>query len=166
VFLDDTGTVIANAQCNATVAQGLGLTAENVQTAGETFLQDLTTQVTDTLDCADAGSAGGYFKTGAAVNLWDGSPELTSGNSEYFCGEGEEQKVDAISQASGTDPAIANAPINKYYCTLMNALGVKGGARRLPPRGWGRGSLPLRHVRPHGRLHRRRHQAADDSRSG
>src|SRR5690606_17784268 len=62
-------------------------------------------------------------------------PELTSGNSEYFCGEGGEQKVDAISQASGTDPAIANAPINKYYCTPMNALGVKGGPDGFPLEG-------------------------------
>jgi hypothetical protein len=30
----------------------------------------------------------------------------------------------SLSQSTGTDPALANAPINKYYCNLMNALGV------------------------------------------
>ena len=34
--------------------------------------------------------------------------------------------------APGTDPALANAPINKYYCNLMNALGVKAGVDGFP----------------------------------
>ncbi len=28
---------------------------------------------------------------------------------------------------TGTDPRFANAPINKYYCNLMNALGSRLG---------------------------------------
>jgi hypothetical protein len=33
---------------------------------------------------------------------------------------------------SGTDPSLANAPINEYYCNLMNALGVKAGDDGFP----------------------------------
>ena len=80
------------------------------------------------LPIVQAGSAGGYFKTGCAVNVEDGSPDLTRGNSEVFCAEGGSVQVDGVNQASGTDPTLANAPINKYYCNLMNALGVKAGA--------------------------------------
>jgi hypothetical protein len=74
------------------------------------------------------GSVGGYFKTGRAVNVEDGSADLTAGNSEIVCADGTPNTVNAINQATGTDPALANAPINKYYCSLMNALGVKAGA--------------------------------------
>jgi len=79
-----------------------------------------------------AGSAGGYFKTGWAVNVDDGSPTLSNGNSEFYCAPGAPTEVDALSQATGTDPTLANAPINKYYCNLMNALGVKAGADGFP----------------------------------
>ncbi|HEV8551085.1 MAG TPA: DUF1552 domain-containing protein [Polyangiaceae bacterium] len=82
-----------------------------------------------------AGSLGGAFKTGAAVNVWDGSPDLSRGNSEYYCVDGASDMVDGISQNSGTDPALANAPINKYFCNLMNAMGVKAGPDGFPLQG-------------------------------
>ncbi|WP_437901648.1 DUF1552 domain-containing protein [Sorangium sp. So ce124] len=94
------------------------------------------------LPIIQAGSAGGYFKTGWAVNVDDGSPDLTTGNSEITCSEGTSDQVDAISQETGTDPSLAGAPINKYYCNLMNALGVKAGADGFPARG---GSGPVTH---------------------
>ncbi|HEY0463437.1 MAG TPA: DUF1552 domain-containing protein, partial [Polyangiaceae bacterium] len=79
------------------------------------------------LPIIQAGSAGGYFKTGWAVNVEDGSSTLSSGNSELFCAPGTSTEVDSIGQATGTDPALAKAPINKYYCNLMNALGMRAG---------------------------------------
>jgi hypothetical protein len=94
------------------------------------------------LPIIQAGSAGGYFKTGWAVNVEDGSPDLTTGNSEFTCTEGTSNQVDAISQETGTDPSLANAPINKYFCSLMNALGVKAGADGFPAPG---GSGPVTH---------------------
>ncbi|WP_441286736.1 DUF1552 domain-containing protein [Sorangium sp. KYC3313] len=94
------------------------------------------------LPIVQAGSAGGYFKTGWAVNVDDGSPDLTTGNSEITCTEGTSNQVDAISQETGTDPSLANAPINKYFCSLMNALGVKAGADGFPAKG---GSGPVTH---------------------
>ncbi|WP_437895370.1 DUF1552 domain-containing protein [Sorangium sp. So ce124] len=89
-----------------------------------------------------AGSAGGYFKTGWAVNVDDGSPDLTTGNSEITCAPGTSDQVDGVSQETGTDPSLANAPINKYFCNLMNALGVKAGTDGFPAKG---GSEPVTH---------------------
>ena len=87
------------------------------------------------LPIVQAGSCGGTFKTGWTVNVDDGSPDLTKGNSELFCSPDGSNMVSAIDQATGTDPSLANAPINKYYCNLMNALGVKAGADGFPAKG-------------------------------
>jgi Protein of unknown function (DUF1552) len=82
-----------------------------------------------------AGSAGGYFKTGWAVNVEDGSPTLSNGNSEAACTPGTPDTIDGTTQATGTDPKLANAPINKYYYALMNALGVTAGDDGFPLKG-------------------------------
>jgi hypothetical protein len=81
------------------------------------------------LPIVQAGSAGGYFKTGWAVNVDDGADNLTNGNSEAICFDPE------LVMTSGTDPSKANAPINKYFCNLMNALGVKAGPDGFPAKG-------------------------------
>ncbi|MGK4007362.1 DUF1552 domain-containing protein [Sorangium sp. So ce1036] len=94
------------------------------------------------LPIVQVGSAGGYFKTGWAVNVEDGSPDLTTGNSEFSCVDGAPDEANSLSQSTGTDPSLANAPINKYYCNLMNALGVKAGADGFPAPG---GSAPVTH---------------------
>ncbi len=80
------------------------------------------------LPIVQAGSAGGYFKTGWTVNVDDGSAILSNGNSELVCDIREEGGPNT----TGTDPALANAPINKYFCNLMNALGVRAGADGFP----------------------------------
>ncbi|WP_437294686.1 DUF1552 domain-containing protein [Sorangium sp. So ce426] len=94
------------------------------------------------LPIVQVGSAGGYFKTGWAVNVEDGSPDLTTGNSEILCADGALDEVDATTQSTGTDPSLANAPINKYFCSLMNALGVKADTDGFPAPG---GSEPVTH---------------------
>lgn len=66
------------------------------------------------LPIVQVGSAGGCFKTGCAVHVDDGSATLTRGASEHFC---------------------TNTPINKYYCNLMNTLGVKAGKDGFPKLG-------------------------------
>jgi hypothetical protein len=71
---------------------------------------------------------GGYFKMGLSVNVEDGSDSLTRGNSEGQCNDAGNNQVDGVSQSTGTSATLANAPINKYFCNLMNAMGVKGGA--------------------------------------
>jgi hypothetical protein len=81
-----------------------------------------------------AGSCGGYFKTGVAVNVDDGSPDLTRGNSSVACDVYGETSFDDL-KATGTPVELANAPINKYYCNLMNAIGVQAGPDGFPAEG-------------------------------
>jgi hypothetical protein len=76
-----------------------------------------------------AGSCGGYFKTGQAVNVEDEDPDLTRGNSEGLCTDGAIEDFGFLDvDTVGSPEGVANAPINKYYCNLMNAIGVKAGA--------------------------------------
>lgn len=87
-----------------------------------------------------AGSAGGYFKTGQIINV-DPSSTPTNGNSMSQCANGTGQ-VNGVNQGTGTDPKIANAPVNKYFCNIMNAMGVKAGADGFPAKG---GSAEVTH---------------------
>jgi hypothetical protein len=90
-----------------------------------------------------AGSLGGYFKQGWTVNVEDGSATLTQGQSKSQCADGTTNGMsDGISQGTGSDPKVANAPINKYYCTIMNAMGVKADSTGFPAKG---GTQPVTH---------------------
>jgi hypothetical protein len=86
-----------------------------------------------------AGGLGGYFKTGWAINVDTGAPaaaNLAKGNSMSACMDGtSDQMINGTTQSTGTDAKIANAPINKYFCNLMNAMGVKAGADGYPAMG-------------------------------
>ena len=83
-----------------------------------------------------AGSAGGYFKTGWVINVdpaAPGAPDMSNGASLSACTDGTSgQMISGINQSTGTDPDVANAPINKYFYNLMNAMGVKAGADGFP----------------------------------
>jgi hypothetical protein len=84
------------------------------------------------LPVIQAGGLNGYFKTGWAVNVVDGTANLTNGNSESQCQEGGNNMVNGVNQSTGTPAATASAPINKYYYALMNAMGMKGDANGYP----------------------------------
>ena len=90
------------------------------------------------LPILQAGSAGGYFKTGWAINVEGGATDMTQGHSDDDCmgGQSPTNKLDSL----GTPPATATKPINKYYCNLMNAIGVKAGADGFPAIG---GTAPV-----------------------
>jgi hypothetical protein len=78
-----------------------------------------------------AGSAGGYFKTGKSIQLDAASgatAEQMLGRSLSQCYEGTTQEVDGYSQATGTESQFGNAPVNKYFCNIMNAMGLKADA--------------------------------------
>jgi len=82
-----------------------------------------------------AGSGGGFFKTGKIVDLDAASgatPEQMLGRSLAQCVDGTDMLADGISQATGTDPKYGNAPVNKYFCSLMNAMGLKADVRGFP----------------------------------
>ncbi|MFO7179827.1 MAG: DUF1552 domain-containing protein [Pseudomonadota bacterium] len=89
------------------------------------------------LPIVHVGSMGGYFKTGQAVNVWDGSADLHRGDSESQC-NGQNNQANGATKGTGTPSNIATAPINKYFVNIMNALGVKGNAQGQPdPNGTG-----------------------------
>jgi len=82
-----------------------------------------------------AGSAGGYFKTGRIIHLDAGSgatEEDMLGRSLSQCTEGTTTMVDALGQGTGTDPRFGNAPINKYFCNVMKAMGLRADAAGYP----------------------------------
>lgn len=90
------------------------------------------------LPIVQAGSCGGYFKTGWTVNVDPANPgaaNLTQGNSEAQCGPGGTGTVNGLTKETGTDPKLANGPINKYFYGLMNAMGVKADANGFPRAG-------------------------------
>jgi hypothetical protein len=88
-----------------------------------------------------AGSCGGYFKTGQAINVDDGSASLTQGNSDKFCNGDNFVPTNEV-DTTGTTEGTAVAPINKYFCNIMNALGVKAGSDGFPKTG---GTEPVTH---------------------
>jgi hypothetical protein len=85
------------------------------------------------LPILQAGSCGDYFKTGWAINVEGAKPDMTPGNSDQDCKDGQTAFDDL--DKWGTPPDVATQPINKYYCNLMNALGVKAGADGFPAPG-------------------------------
>jgi hypothetical protein len=82
-----------------------------------------------------AGSGGGYFKTGKIVHLDPNSgatAEDMLGRSLSQCVPGTTDTVDSVNQGTGTDPRFGNAPVNKYFCNIMNAMGMKADESGYP----------------------------------
>jgi hypothetical protein len=82
-----------------------------------------------------AGSAGGYFKTGRIINLDTESgatAEQMLGRSLSQCVDGTPQMSNGISQGTGTESKFGNMPVNKYFCNIMNAMGMKADANGFP----------------------------------
>ena len=82
-----------------------------------------------------AGSGGGYFKTGKAVNLDTASgatAEQLLGRSLSQCYMGNTTMANGTNQGTGTEAKYGNAPVNKYFVNWMNALGIKADAKGFP----------------------------------
>lgn len=77
-----------------------------------------------------AGSCGGYFKTGQIVNVIDGAANLSQGRSDAACASGgnEQNPTTFNNKPTATPSDVGRAPINKYFVDLLNAIGVKAGA--------------------------------------
>lgn len=115
------------------VAEGDGTVLDNTATVWFQEMSDGQAHNLNNLPIIHAGSAGGYFKTGQAVNLDGGDPALSRGNSEGVCGSNGDGNIGFNEvQSTGTPATIANAPINKYYCNLLNAIGVKADSTGHP----------------------------------
>jgi hypothetical protein len=82
-----------------------------------------------------AGSAGGYFKQGKIVNLdttSGGTATNFLGRSLSQCVDGAPQTSDGVSQGTGTEAKYGNMPINKYFCNVMTAIGMKADKDGFP----------------------------------
>jgi hypothetical protein len=123
------------------IDEGDGTVLDNSATIWFQEMSDGNAHNLNNLPIVQAGSAGGYFKIGQSVNVEDGSDSLSRGNSESQC-NGESNQVNGVNQGTGTASGVANAPINKYFVSLMNALGVKAGADGFPAVG---GSAEVTH---------------------
>jgi hypothetical protein len=89
------------------------------------------------LPILQAGSCGGYFKTGWAINVENATTNMSVGNSDGDCVNGSTlSNLDS----AGTDAKTATQPINKYFCNLMNAIGVKADSTGFPAKG---GTAPV-----------------------
>jgi hypothetical protein len=83
-----------------------------------------------------AGSLGGYFKTGQSINVDTGMNDMNLlGRSESVCVNGTPTTVNGTTQGTGTVATAGNAPINKYFVNIMNAMGMKAGADGFPLKG-------------------------------
>ena len=118
--------------------EGNGTVLDNSATVWFQEMSDGNAQNLNNLPILQAGSCGGYFKVGQAVNVEGGKSDLTQGHSDEDCVNGQTPSNQLDSW--GTPADVATQPINKYYCNLMNALGVKAGADGYPTIG---GSLPV-----------------------
>ena len=92
------------------------------------------------LPILQAGGCGGAFKTGWAINVEGGKADMTPGHSDEDCKDG--QSPFSTIEQWGTPPDVATQPINKYFCNLMNAIGVKAGSDGHPVKG---GTQPVTH---------------------
>ncbi len=109
------------------INEGDGKVLDNTAAVWFQEMSDGNAHNLNNLPIVQAGSAGGYFKTGWTVNVEDGSAALSRGNSESQC-TGGNNMANGVNQGTGTPATAGNAPINKYFVSLMNALGVKAGA--------------------------------------
>jgi hypothetical protein len=106
------------------IGEGGGALLDNTATMWLQELSDGAAHNLNNLPIVIAGSAGGYLKQGYAVNCDKGT--IGGGNSDSSCQDGTTGSI------GNTGSSTGNAPINKLYVTLMNAVGCKdpttGGA--------------------------------------
>ncbi len=118
------------------IPEGDGTVLDNTATVWFNEMSDGNAHNLNNAPIIQAGSAGGYFKTGWIINVDTASPgaaDMSNGNSMSACTDGtSNQMINGTSQSTGTDPDVASAPINKYFCNIMNAMGVKAGADGFP----------------------------------
>jgi Protein of unknown function (DUF1552) len=130
--------------------EGTGTVLDNSATVWFQEMSDGDSHNLNNLPILQAGSCGGYFKVGQAVDVENtsgkgsdtgGTPNtaLSVGNSDGDCVNGSTlSNLDS----AGTPAATATQPINKYFCNLMNAVGVKADSTGFPVKG---GTMPVTH---------------------
>ncbi len=118
------------------IPEGSGSVLDNTATVWFNEMSDGNAHNLNNAPILQAGSAGGYFKTGQIINVdpaGPGAADMSNGASMSACTDGTSgQTINGTTQSTGTEPSVANAPINKYFYNLMNAMGVKAGADGFP----------------------------------
>lgn len=116
--------------------EGNGTLLDNTATVWFQEMSDGNSHNLNNMPILQAGSCGGYFKVGQAVNVEGGAATMSRGNSDADCVNGQSTNLDGV----GTPANTASQPVNKYYCNLLNAIGVKAGADGWPAKG---GTAPV-----------------------
>jgi hypothetical protein len=115
------------------VAEGDGSVLDHTATVWFQEMSDGQAHNLNNLPIVHAGSASGYFKTGQAINVFNQDPGLSRGNSEGVCSSSGDGNIGFQEvESTGTPADTANAPINKYFVDLMNAIGVRGNSDGFP----------------------------------
>jgi len=114
-------------------SEGSGTLLDNTATVWFNEMSDGDSHNLNNLPILQAGNCGGYFKTGWAVNVDGASTNLSVGNSDGDCVNGS--TLSNLDSAGTTPSTAASKPINKYFCNLMNAIGVKADATGFPVKG-------------------------------
>ena len=129
--------------------EGSGTVLDNSATVWFQEMSDGDSHNLNNLPILQAGSCGGYFKVGQAVDVENtsgsdsgGTPNtaLSVGNSDGDCVNGS--TLSNLDNAGTVPSTVANQPINKYFCNLMNAVGVKADSTGFPAKG---GTQPVTH---------------------
>jgi Protein of unknown function (DUF1552) len=97
------------------IQEGTGTLLDNTATMWLSELSDGAAHNLNNLPILIAGSAGGYLKQGAAVNVESATKNIDNGGSDNSCANG--------GSIGNTGSTGGNVPINKLYVTLMNAVG-------------------------------------------
>jgi hypothetical protein len=107
-------------------SEGDGKLLDNTATVWFQEMSDGNSHNLNNMPILQAGSCGGYFKTGQAINVEGAKADMSQGNSDKDCANGQTPfgSLDGV----GTPATVANMPINKYYCNLLNAIGAKADA--------------------------------------
>jgi hypothetical protein len=106
-------------------SEGSGTLLDNTATVWIQEMSDGDSHNLNNLPILQAGNCGGYFKTGQAINVENANPTMSPGASSTDCANGSTaSNLDSVGTPSGT----ATMPINKYFCNLMNAIGVQADA--------------------------------------
>lgn len=116
--------------------EGNGKLLDNTATVWLQEMSDGNSHNLNNMPILQAGSCGGYFKTGQAINVEGGATNMSRGNSDGDCVNGQSTNLDGV----GTPANTATQPINKYFCNLLNAIGAKAGADGFPMKG---GTAPV-----------------------
>jgi hypothetical protein len=106
--------------------EGSGKLLDNTATVWFNEMSDGNSHNLNNSPILQAGSCGGYFKTGQAINVEGGSATMSPGNSDKDCANGQSpiNGLDGV----GTPANVATQPINKYFCNLLNAIGARADA--------------------------------------